>query len=174
MTHMSSFEKLMDNLSDAPVSFTEASSNSGYVITNWCKKSLKLKEVIKQLVVHQENFSDLLSLINHISVVDFNESQTVVNDKAFVSPLALLLNNLPRDPSLKNRNKLARSVRVITSGILINFFPNDILQYEGYSDDTPEVIRCKDNSQVFVFALRRLLKAIKSNTPMNRFRYVIY
>jgi hypothetical protein len=161
----------MGKLSAVSSSQEESITNSSFTLTNWWKKIVKVRKVRASLCDDMDAIHNVSKYLYSISTaIDFQTAQDIITRTDFVNSLSSFLGKLPRDPTLKSRNKQARSVRIISSAILICCFPGDILQDEGVLDHTTEAVRCRSAAQILVFTMKRLLNALQSNMNCIKFR----
>lgn len=71
---------------------------------------------------------------------------------------------------MKIQNKLARSVKVISSAAIIADFAGEVFEVDDKPDMSPEAVSCKIAGALLMFTLKRLWKGIKSNS-ISTFRF---
>lgn len=177
LIRVSSLDKLLETIPEvvSPRLINNQQIAARNVIVNWLKKTSSVRSVYHQLKQHESLCHDVLHAISNLSKIStLVEAQSIISDPTFAESLSVFLNILPRDPSLKAKNKQAKNFRIISSAILIKYFPTDVLQEEeGISDKSQEAQECIDSSNRFVFALIRMLSTTKKETSIATFRLIL-
>jgi hypothetical protein len=151
-----------------------AQNEAAHTLSTWLKKSLKLKAVYKSM--DSSELSTIQSSLTALSALDsanasFVRAQEILSSESFLQALSHFLNLLPSDPSLKKRNKQARSVRIISSSLLITQFPELVLEDDGKPDLSREATACHLSAKVFKASLKRLVgELLKPSTSLTTFR----
>jgi hypothetical protein len=142
------------------------------IISTWLKKSIKLKTVYRSIDSEDvRTIEDAVNEVNALGKDSFQCAQEVLSRDVIVQALCRFLNCLPSDPTLKKKNKLARSVRMITSSFLITKFPGLVLEDDGRPDTGDEASQCHTAAKLYVVALRRLLRLLRSpGVSLHQFR----
>jgi len=169
---MSSLERLMEALSDSDPHSQDMVRNAVHTVVEWWRKRKSIASIKRDICSVKSCIATCLETIQEIQSpsVYFLSAQTKLTTDVFVSSLSAFLNKLPRDPGLKSRNKFARSVRVISSAILISRFAENVLEFENVPDNGPEATECKLTALVLLFSLRRLFKACDAES-LHEFRF---
>lgn len=175
LSRESSFERVLSTMDRSYSTNYEtiASQNeASHVISSFIKKNNKLKAVYKSI-----NTVDLLHITNSLDSLGSLESEAFVRGQEilaaedFVKALSNFLNMLPSDPNLKKKNKMARSVRIISSSLLIAKFPGLVLEDDGKPDTSKEARDCHQAAAVFMTSLQRLTRVLtRPTTPLYAFR----
>lgn len=175
LTRESSFERVLSNLSRSYTTNYETVATqheASRTISTWLKKSLKLKSVYKSMDAAEIAIIQIsLSSLSELDSGAFMKGQEILASENFIQALSHFLNILPSDPSLKKRNKQARSVRVLSSAFLIAQFPGHVLEENGKPDLGVEAAECLQSAVVFKSSLLRLVRQLQlPSTPLYTFR----
>jgi hypothetical protein len=175
LTRESSFERVLSNMNRSYTTNFEniaTQNEASRTISTWLKKNNKLKAVYKSM-----NSAELLTIESGLDALsaldsgDFVRGQEIIASEVFVQALSNFLNLLPSDPSLRKKNKMARSVRIVGSSLLITKFPGLVLEEDGKPDVGNEAKQCHLAAMVFMHSLRRLARLLqRPTTPLQAFR----
>mmetsp|Transcript_22522 Transcript_22522/g.38148 ORF Transcript_22522/g.38148 Transcript_22522/m.38148 type:complete len:979 (+) Transcript_22522:126-3062(+) len=175
LTRESSFERVLSNMYSSSTTNYEAiatQNEASRTISTWLKKQMKMKAVYMSM--NSTELQTIESGLDALSVLDkesFLTGQEILTNDAFVKALSHFLNILPSDPSLKKRNKQARSVRIVSSSLLISQFPGQVLEDNGSPDQGMEAVACFLAAQLFKCSLKRLVRLVqKPQTSLASFR----
>ncbi len=172
---MSSLDRFLIHLSNSNNnSFSSFSPyEASQTILQWWRKIQGILHVRKDL---QDIENDLIFLLNFLLQIEQEEMtfqfiQDLMKQIEFQNSLQNFLIKLPRDPSLKNKNKFAKNIRLLSSAFVIKRFPNEVLQNDDQPDTSPEANSCIKSANILIFALKRLCNSLKRN--FKAFRYAL-
>jgi hypothetical protein len=147
-----------------------------HLIIHWWKRSSSLKKIQSQLLEISGDIRLILQTVSSMEqtqpnqILNFNQAQELISQNDYTTSLSKFLAILPRDPSLKTRNKQAKSVRFISSSLIIRRFPSEVLQdSESLPDNGIEAKMCIRSADLLIFSLKRLCSSLHAS--FQRFRY---
>lgn len=171
LKHMPSFDKLMNEYANEELEMQEQISNAASTIQSWMKKLSKMSAIKESLVAVAGSCASVLDVVTSMTnISNMAAARETLSQTDFVSTLSKFLLLLPRDPSLKARNKIARSVKTVTFALLIATFPKEVFEHDTRTDFSADEENCELASKVVLFSFCRLCKSIIANKPLAEFR----
>jgi hypothetical protein len=178
LQRISSLDKFLntivqENEQDQTAASETDPNDSLRILIRWWKKYLSLKKIQQNFLKIADSVHRVLQMTHSLSLpieqpqqrsgrlLTFQEAQELLLTNESQMSLRAFLAVLPHDPSLKTRNKQVKSVKFLISALIIQQFPTEILQENGFPDEGPEARRCIQDAKTLVFALRRLCHSVQ-------------
>ena len=158
LSRQNSVERLLEGLhTDSNAgAITEHELVQVCLIQHWWRHYLKLNAVLNAMKDENSSinimYQTISTALNKPNLIDnstdtatekplnFNDVQKMLNDSAYTAAVTQYMNKLPPDPTLKHRNVMAKSVRILSSAILMHTCPDEVLltAVEEQEDDSRE------------------------------------
>jgi hypothetical protein len=174
---ISSLDRFLNTVSPSAVGHDSTVDifESLHLIIHWWKRYSSLKKIQSQLLEISDDIHLILRTVSSLEQqqpnenLNFQQAQEIILEDNFTNSLSKFLTLLPRDPSLKTRNKQAKSVRFISSSLIIQRFPSEVLQdSESLPDNGIEAKMCIQAANLLIFSLKRFCSSLHAS--FHRFR----
>lgn len=149
---------------------SDAQKQKSSLIVQWYRGLKRVSQIRSKLNSEKDRLSNCVIVVIALENNPlFESSHLTLNDASFMASLANFFSHLPRDPSLKSHQvSAARNVKLITSALLIWYFPSIVLSADEFDvSRRRDILKCQKAAGMLKCAFLRLSRRILNNEKHN-------
>ena len=155
----------------------EVRAYAALVLQQWLRRGRRLRRLQAVLAAERSGLQTVLARLIGAAPDSLAAASASLTDPVFSEAMATLLSALPVDPGLRKKNALARSVRFISSALLVRWRASEVLtvpqsgSIDTFVEDTSATARqCRNAANMVCSGLSSLISAVLEDQPLRVFR----